>query len=66
MADDEFLDVTKLEMDQRIRIAGIIASCRRERLSLVAKVLSFDLDDLRIPSLTSEANSAAIEYIDSA
>lgn len=66
MADDEFLDVTKLEMDQRIRIAGIIASCRRERLPLVAKVLSLDLDDLRIPSLTSEANSAAIEYIDSA
>lgn len=66
MADDEFLDVTKLEMDQRIRIAGIIASCRRERLLLVAKVLSLDLDDLRIPSLTSEANSAAIEYIDSA
>ena len=66
MADDEFLDVTKLEMDQRIRIAGIIASCRRERLPLVAKVLSLDLDDLKIPSLTSEANSAAIEYIDSA
>lgn len=66
MADDEFLDVTKLEMDQRIRIAGIIASCRRERLPLVAKILSLDLDDLRIPSLTSEANSAAIEYIDSA
>lgn len=66
MADDEFLDVTKLEMDQRIRIAGIIASCRRERLPLVAKVLSLDLDDLKIPSLTSEANSVAIEYIDSA
>lgn len=66
MADDEFLDVTKLEMDQRIRIAGIIASCRRERLPLVAKVLSLDIDDLKIPSLTSEANSAAIEYIDSA
>lgn len=66
MADDEFLDVTKLEMDQRIRIAGIIASCRRERLPLVAKVLSLDLDDLKIPSLTSEANSAAIEYINSA
>lgn len=66
MADDEFLDVTKLEMDQRIRIAGIIASCRRERLPLVAKVLSLDLDDLKIPSLTSEATSAAIEYIDSA
>ena len=66
MADDEFLDVTKLEMDQRIRIAGIIASCRRERLPFVAKVLSLDLDDLKIPSLTSEANSAAIEYIDSA
>ena len=66
MADDEFLDVTKLEMDQRIRIAGIIASCRRERLPFVAKVLSLDLDDLKIPSLTSEANSAAIEYIYSA
>lgn len=66
MADDEFLDVTKLEMDQRIRIAGIVASCRRERLPLVAKILSLDLDDLKIPSLTSEANSAAIEYIDSA
>lgn len=64
--DEQYLDVQKLEMDQRIRIAGIIASCRRERLPLVAKVLSLDLDDLRIPSLTSEANSAAIEYIDSA
>lgn len=64
--DEQYLDVQKLEMDQRIRIAGIIASCRRERLPLVAKVLSLDLDDLKIPSLTSEANSAAIEYIDSA
>lgn len=67
MADDEqFLDIGKLEMDQRIRIAGIVASCRRERLPLVAKILALDLDDLRIPSLTSEVNSAAIEYIDSA
>lgn len=64
--DEQYLDVQKLEMDQRIRIAGIVASCRRERLPLVAKILSLDLDDLRIPSLTSEANSAAIEYIDSA
>ena len=63
--DEQYLDVQKLEMDQRIRIAGIVASCRRERLPLVAKILSLDLDDLRIPSLTSEANSAAIEYIDS-
>ena len=64
--DEQYLDVQKLEMDQRIRIAGIVASCRREHLPLVAKILSLDLDDLRIPSLTSEANSAAIEYIDSA
>lgn len=37
--DEPVTDFTQLEFDQRIRIAAIIASCRRERLPMVAKVL---------------------------
>lgn len=44
--DEQYLDVTQLELDQRIRIASIIATCRRERLKLVAKVLSLDMEAL--------------------
>lgn len=41
--EDDRLDLEQLELDQRIRIAGIIASCRKERLPLVAKVLNLDI-----------------------
>lgn len=44
--DEPATDFTQLEFDQRIRIAAIIASCRRERLPLVAKVLSLDLEGI--------------------
>lgn len=48
--DEQYLDVTQLELDQRIRIASIIATCRRERLKLVAKVLSLDMESLETPA----------------
>lgn len=48
--DEQYLDVTQLELDQRIRIASIIATCRRERLKLVAKVLSLDMESLNTPA----------------
>lgn len=45
--EGQYLDLTQLELDQRIKIATIIASCRRERLALVAKVLSLDVEGLK-------------------
>lgn len=45
--EGQHLDLTQLELDQRIKIATIIASCRRERLALVAKVLSLDVEELK-------------------
>ena len=45
--EGQYLDLTQLELDQRIKIATIIASCRRERLALVAKVLSLDVEELK-------------------
>lgn len=64
--DEPITDFTQLEFDQRIRIAGIIASCRRERLPLVAKVLSIDLEEMK-PLLprTNEAERLAYQYITS-
>lgn len=66
ISDDEpVTDFTQLEFDQRIRIAAIIASCRRERLQLVAKVLSLDLEEMAplMPAHITEAEQAAYQYI---
>lgn len=65
--DEPATDFTQLEFDQRIRIAAIIASCRRERLPLVAKVLSIDLEEMMplIPAHITEAEQAAYQYISS-
>lgn len=63
--DEPATDFTQLEFDQRIRIAAIIASCRRERLPLVAKVLSIDLEEMMplMPAHITEAEQAAYRYI---
>ena len=63
--DEPATDFTQLEFDQRIRIAAIIASCRRERLPLVAKVLSLDLEGMMplMPAHITEAEQAAYQYI---
>ena len=65
--DEPATDFTQLEFDQRIRIAAIIASCRRERLPLVAKVLSLDLEEMMplMPAHINEAEQAAYQYISS-
>ena len=65
--DEPATDFTQLEFDQRIRIAAIIASCRRERLQLVAKVLSLDLEGMMplMPAHITEAEQAAYQYISS-
>ncbi len=65
--DEPATDFTQLEFDQRIRIAAIIASCRRERLQLVAKVLSLDLEGMMplMPAHITEAEQAAYRYISS-
>lgn len=65
--DEPVTDFTQLEFDQRIRIAAIIASCRRERLQLVAKVLSLDLEEMAplMPAHITEAEQAAYQYISS-
>lgn len=62
--DEPATDFTQLEFDQRIRIAAIIASCRRERLPLVAKVLSLDLEGMMplMPAHITEAEQAAYQY----
>lgn len=52
--EPQTLDLTQLELDQRIKIASIIASCRRERLALVAKVLSLDVEVMHQPITTNE------------
>lgn len=63
--DEPATDFTQLEFDQRIRIAAIIASCRRERLPLVAKVLSLDIEGMMplMPAHITEAEQAAYRYI---
>lgn len=63
--DEPVTDFTQLEFDQRIRIAAIIASCRRERLPMVAKVLSLDLEEMAplMPAHITEAEQAAYRYI---
>ena len=65
--DEPATDFTQLEFDQRIRIAAIIASCRRERLPMVAKVLSLDLEEMAplMPAHITEAEQAAYQYISS-
>ena len=65
--DEPVTDFTQLEFDQRIRIAAIIASCRRERLPLVTKVLSLDLEGMvpLMPAHITEAEQAAYQYISS-
>ena len=65
--DEPATDFTQLEFDQRIRIAAIIASCRRERLPLVAKVLSIDLEEMvpLMPAHINDAEQAAYQYISS-
>lgn len=65
--DEPATDFTQLEFDQRIRIAAIIASCRRERLPLVAKVLSLDLEGMvpLMPVHINEAEQFAYQYISS-
>ena len=65
--DETVTDVTQLEFDQRIRIATIIASCRRERLLMVAKILSLDIDEMKqlLPSQVTEAEQLAYQYISS-
>ena len=60
----ETLDINTLEYDQRIRIASIIASCRRERLKLVAQVLSLEIVDPQTLAKDSDnAEKTAYEYI---
>ncbi len=65
--DEPATDFTQLEFDQRIRIAAIIASCRRERLPMVAKVLSLDLEEMAplMPAHITEAEQACYQYISS-
>ena len=65
--EEPITDVTQLEFDQRIRIATIIASCRRERLLMVAKILSLDIDEMKqlLPSQVTEAEQLAYQYISS-
>lgn len=63
--DEPITDVTKLEFDQRIRIAGIIASCRRERLPLVAKVLSINIESMKEMTQSQVQDKEAYEYISS-
>lgn len=65
--DEPITDVTQLEFDQRIRIATIIAGCRRERLPMVAKILSLDLDEFAplLPQNASDAEQLAYQYITS-
>ena len=65
--DEPVTDFTQLEFDQRIRIAAIIASCRRERLQLVAKVLSLDLEEMAplMPAHITEAEQTCYQYISS-
>lgn len=65
--DEPATDFTQLEFDQRIRIAAIIASCRRERLPLVAKVLSLDLEGMMplMPAHITEAEQNCYQYISS-
>lgn len=65
--DEPATDFTQLEFDQRIRIAAIIASCRRERLPMVAKILSLDLDEFAplLPQNASDAEQLAYQYISS-
>lgn len=65
--DEPATDFTQLEFDQRIRIAAIIASCRRERLPLVAKVLSIDLEEMMplMPAHITEAEQTCYQYISS-
>ena len=63
--EEPITDVTKLEFDQRIRIAGIIASCRRERLPLVAKVLSIDIESMKEMTPSQVQDKEAYEYISS-
>lgn len=65
--DEPATDFTQLEFDQRIRIAAIIASCRRERLPLVAKVLSLDLEGMvpLMPAHITEAEQNCYQYISS-
>ena len=64
--DEPVTDFTQLEFDQRIRIASIIASCRRERLPMVAKILSLDLEEMKplLPRV-NEAEQLAYQYITS-
>lgn len=65
--DEPATDFTQLEFDQRIRIAAIIASCRRERLPMVAKILSLDFDEFTqlLPQNASDAEQLAYQYITS-
>ena len=65
--EEPVTDVTQLEFDQRIRIATIIAGCRRERLPMVAKILSLDLDEFAplLPQNASDAEQLAYQYISS-
>lgn len=64
-APDGYLDYTKLELDQRIRIANIVATCRRERLRLVAKVLSIDPDDVFADiTTTPDSRGVTMKYLE--
>ena len=65
--EEPVTDVTQLEFDQRIRIATIIAGCRRERLPMVAKILSLDFDEFTqlLPQNASDAEQLAYQYITS-
>lgn len=64
-ADGETLDINTLEYDQRIRIASIIANCRRERLPLIAQVLSLEItnDTKQLAQDSNDAEKTAYEYI---
>ncbi len=66
--EESYLDLNQLELDQRIKIATIIASCRRERLALVAKVLSLDVEELKpvTPRKNEEDTETGVcQFIDS-
>lgn len=63
--DSETLDINTLEYDQRIRIASIIANCKRERLPLIAQVLSLEItsETKALAQDNNDAEKTAYEYI---
>lgn len=62
--NSETLDINTLEYDQRIRIASIIANCKRERLPLIAQVLSLEIVESQALAINGTASEkTAYDYI---